>query len=137
MKLIKSTFTYNRCISDVDINMRSVIKELLRDPQELHNLLHGNPYDESSTMSSLNMIQADNSMHFINGNNDSINSASSSIGKNILIFYIRYKNFDAMIHFTFHFEYLDFGTDGTIWNRPSSVNTIGDTFSGKFFQANY
>ena len=66
--------------------MRSVIKELLRDPQELHNLLHGNPYDESSTMSSLNMIQADNSMHFINGNHDSLNSASSSIGKNFLIF---------------------------------------------------
>ena len=70
--------------------MRSVIKELLRDPQELSNLLHGNPYDESSTMSSLNLMQAHNSMHFINGNHDSLNSASSSIGKYILIINIHY-----------------------------------------------
>ena len=69
-----------RCISDIDVNMRSAIRELLRDPQELSNLLHGNPYDESSTMSSLSMIHANNSMTMFNGNQDSLNSASSSIG---------------------------------------------------------
>ena len=77
----KISLNCNRCISDVDINMRSVIKELLRDPQELSNLLHGNPYDENSTMSSLNMMQAHSSMHLFNGNHDSLNSASSSIGE--------------------------------------------------------
>ena len=69
------------CISDVDVNMRSVIKEIIRDPQELNSMLHGNPYDESSTMSSLSFMQANSSMMLFNGTQDSNNSASSSIGK--------------------------------------------------------
>ena len=60
--------------------MRTAIKEIIRDPQELNNMLHGNSYDDSSAMSSLSFMQANSSMLVFNGTQESMNSASSSIG---------------------------------------------------------
>ena len=90
----------NRCIADVDANMKSAIEDIIENQSELGTLLYSNVQYANGTSSSFGQIPSSINMSSFN---DTLNSASSGV---------------------------EFGGTGTIWNRPSSVNTIGDTFSG-------
>ena len=62
--------------------MQSAVEEMITNPDELSNILHRNPIEESgSNLSSLSLMQNNNSMFLFNGLHDPLTSASSGTGK--------------------------------------------------------
>ena len=62
--------------------MQSAVEEMITNPDELYNILHGNPYEGNGiNLSSLNLMQNNNSMILFNGLHEPLTSASSGTGK--------------------------------------------------------
>jgi hypothetical protein len=62
--------------------MQSVVEEMITNPNELNNIIHGNPYEgNNSNLSSLSFMQTNNSMILFNGLHEPLTSASSGTGK--------------------------------------------------------
>ena len=64
--------------------MKAVIEEIINNPHELNGLLHNNPYEmngnNEGVVTSLGLMEANNSIVSFNGLQEPLTSASSGTG---------------------------------------------------------